>query len=123
MYLPLIHSTIMYKGGAYMLDEFFSKRMFSLRSEKGISARDMSLSLGMSENYINQIENGRALPSMQNFFNICDFFQVSPKDFFDDEKTTPSIQNEILLLTKGLQNTQLESLKEIAKGLQALNRM
>lgn len=104
-----------------MYDEFFSKRIYILRTEKGVSARDMSLSLGMSENYINQIENSRALPSMQNFFYICEYLQISPKDFFDDEKTQPSIQNELLTLTKGLQNSQLENLKEIARGFQSLN--
>ncbi|MFI3255407.1 MAG: helix-turn-helix transcriptional regulator [Eubacteriales bacterium] len=105
-----------------MFEEYFSKRVFALRSEKGISARDMSLSLGMSENYINQIENGRALPSMQNFFYICEFLEISPKDFFDEEKTTPVTQNELIALTKGLQNTQIENLKEIARGFQALNK-
>lgn len=105
-----------------MFEEFFGKRIFTLRSDKGISARDMSLSLGMSENYINQIENGRALPSMQNFFCICEFFQLTPMDFFDEGKTTPIAQNELILLTKGLKNTQIENLKEIAKGFQSLNK-
>lgn len=106
-----------------MREEFFSKRVFALRTDKGVSARDMSLSLGMSENYINQIENGRALPSMQNFFFICDYFKITPQDFFDGEKSIPIAQNELITLTSGLQNTQIESLKEIARGFQALNKI
>ena len=36
--------------------EFFHKRLAELRTQKGVSARDMSLSLGQSESYINKIE-------------------------------------------------------------------
>ncbi|MCR5669239.1 MAG: helix-turn-helix transcriptional regulator, partial [Lachnospiraceae bacterium] len=36
----------------------FSERLSKLRLQKGISARDMSLSLGQSPSYINNIENG-----------------------------------------------------------------
>ena len=35
----------------------FAARLSKLRQEKGVSARDMSLSLGQSESYINKIEN------------------------------------------------------------------
>ena len=40
-----------------MIYEGFPKRLAELRQEKGVSARDMSLSLGQSESYINKIEN------------------------------------------------------------------
>lgn len=42
--------------------DFFYERLAKLRSQKGVSARDMSLSLGQSESYINKIENKKALP-------------------------------------------------------------
>ena len=38
-------------------DEFI-QRLVELRIEKGVSARDMSLSIGLSQGYINNIENG-----------------------------------------------------------------
>jgi transcriptional regulator with XRE-family HTH domain len=44
--------------------EWFYQRLVALRVQKGVSARDMSLSLGQSESYINKIENKRTLPSM-----------------------------------------------------------
>ena len=43
-----------------MYEEFFGNRLAQLRTAKGISARDMSLSLGLSESYINKIENKKA---------------------------------------------------------------
>ena len=46
-----------------MYEEYTQNRIAQLRIQKGVSARDMSLSLGQNEGYINQIENRRALPS------------------------------------------------------------
>ena len=40
------------------------ERIAELRTQRNVSARDMSLSLGQSESYINKIENRRTLPSM-----------------------------------------------------------
>ena len=42
-----------------MCKEAFSKRLVQLRMAKGVSARDMSLSLGQNPGYINNIESGR----------------------------------------------------------------
>ena len=60
----------------------FSKRLCELRLEKGVSAREMSLSLGQSASYINRIENGKMLPSMSGFFKICDYLSITPNGFF-----------------------------------------
>ena len=58
-----------------MEKEAFIKRLTELRMSQGVSARDMSLSLGQSPGYINNIENGVNLPSMSMFFY---YFLVSP---------------------------------------------
>jgi len=59
-------------------EEFLSARLSALRSARDVSARDMSLSLGQNESYINQIENRKSLPSMQVFFYICEYLGVTP---------------------------------------------
>ena len=68
---------------------WFSERITQLRIEKGVSAREMSLALGQSESYINKIENQRTLPSMTGFFYICEYFGITPQEFFAAEMTTP----------------------------------
>ncbi len=70
--------------------EYLPKRLTLLRLQKGVSARDMSLSLGQSPSYVNMIENRRALPSMQMFFEICEFLEVTPMAFFDHEEPIPA---------------------------------
>lgn len=59
-----------------MKDEDFAKRLTELRIAKDVSARKMSLSLGQSPSYINNIEKNRSLPSMENFFHICEYYKV-----------------------------------------------
>lgn len=95
----------------------FIRRLVELRMNKGVSARDMSLSLGQSAGYINNIENGVNYPSMTVFFYICDYLGVTPKEFFDTETHNPTKANELLAAAKCLSNEQLDNLIAIAKGL------
>ena len=59
-----------------MYEEQFSKRLTELRTQKGVSARDMSLSIGQNPGYIRAIESGTAFPTMANFFYICEYFNI-----------------------------------------------
>ena len=78
-----------------MYEDHLAERLARLRSNKGVSARDMSLSLGQSENYINMIENKKSYPSMTVFFYICEYLGVTPKEFFDYEQQAPTADNEL----------------------------
>lgn len=97
--------------------EEFSSRLAALRMNKGVSARDMSLSIGQSAGYINNIENGVNYPAMTTFFYICDYLGVTPKEFFDVEETNPQKVNELLDAAKHLNSEQLDHLIALAKGL------
>ncbi|MGN0565953.1 MAG: helix-turn-helix domain-containing protein [Candidatus Limousia pullorum] len=90
-----------------MEKEEFIKRLTELRMNKGVSARDMSLSLGQSPGYINNIENGVNLPSMSLFFYICDYFGITPLEFFDMDNSDPAKIREIAEASKGLTSEQL----------------
>ena len=95
----------------------FYKRLSQLRIEQGISARDMSLSLGQSESYINKIENQKALPSMTSFFYICDFLNVHPKDFFDETAENPFLSKELADKFTGLTGKQQEHILNLIDDL------
>lgn len=99
------------------MEEFFRQRLTQLRIQKGVSARDMSLSLGQSESYINKIENGKAFPSMQVFFYICEYLGITPRDFFDTENHSPVILDELVNDLKALTNNQIACIAYIVKGL------
>ena len=44
-----------------MYEDEFALRLAQLRSKKGVSARDMSLSIGQNAGYINSIESGKEI--------------------------------------------------------------
>lgn len=100
-----------------MYEEFTQNRITQLRIQKGVSARDMSLSLGQNDSYINRIENKRSLPSLSGLFYICEYFGITPKDFFDTETANPTKAHELLAVTKRLNDDQLDHLIAIAKDL------
>ncbi len=100
-----------------MYEEQFPIRLSKLRTEKGVSARDMSLSIGQNAGYINNIENGKALPSMAGFFFICEYLGITPQEFFDFESEQPELLDSIINNLKKLNKRQLKNISEIAEDL------
>ena len=100
-----------------MEQKLFAERLAKLRTDKGISARDMSLSLGQSDSYINKIENGTSFPSMTVFFYICEYLEISEKEFFDVETKSPSKSLELYNESKQLNDDQLNALIAHVKSI------
>ena len=63
------------------------------------------------------IENGVNFPSMDVFFYICDYLDITPMEFFDVSVKNPTKSKELIDATKNLSSEQLEHLIAIAKGL------
>lgn len=97
--------------------DWFYRRLTQLRMEKGVSARDMSLSLGQSESYINKIENRRTLPSFSGFIYICDYFQISPEEFFNQRLSAPEKTRELQRELEKLTPEQTEHILQIVKDI------
>ena len=95
----------------------FGLRLAQLRLQKDVSARDMSYALGRNNGYINGIETGKSLPSMKMFFEICDYLNLSPKEFFDLETPNPDIVNRLMKYSKTMNEAQLESLTAFLETL------
>lgn len=100
-----------------MTKKDISLRLAKLRLEKGVSARDMSLSIGQSPGYINNIESGKALPSMPMFFCICEYLNITPNEFFDMKNESPIKSKELYNTAKSLSSDQLDNLIILAKNL------
>ncbi len=102
---------------SFWYEEFTQNRIAQLRQQKGVSARDMSLSLGQNSSYINQIENRKALPSLQGLFYICEYFDITPQQFFDIDNNYPDQLAELVDDLKKLDNRTLEAISIIARKL------
>lgn len=98
-------------------EKFFSERLAHLRLNMGASARDMSLSMGQSQGYINKIESGQNLPSMSGFFYICDYLGITPKEFFDANESDPKRIKEIVKKLHQLTNQQLTAIEAVINAM------
>lgn len=95
--------------------EFIRNRITQLRIAKDVSEYQMSLDLGHSKSYIQGITSGRALPSMNEFISICDYFKITPKDFFDSNIDNPALIQELLNAVSDLHDGDIELLISIAE--------
>ncbi|MDO5549009.1 MAG: helix-turn-helix transcriptional regulator [Eubacteriales bacterium] len=99
-----------------MYETYFANRLAELRTKKAVSAREMSLALGQNSSYINRIENRQAFPSMQAFFYICEYLEISPQDFFNTDVSNPAKINQILDQLKNLDDSQLDTVLAVTEG-------
>lgn len=100
-----------------MYEEEFPARLARLRAKKGVSSRDMSLSIGQNTGYISNIECGKALPSMSVFFYICEYLNISPSDFFDEGNDNPEKLRALISDLKHLDDEQLDTISTLVRGL------
>jgi len=100
-----------------MYEEFTQERIAQLRTQKGFSARDMSLSLGQNITYVNKIENKKTLPSLQGLFYICEYLGVTPQEFFDEGNEYPFELKALNEDLKKLDATSLATVTSVVKEI------
>ncbi len=79
-----------------MDENFVRERITSLRLKKGVSEYQMSYDLGHSRGYVYNISSGKALPPFKEFFAICDYFEITPSQFFDTSVPNPELVQKAL---------------------------
>lgn len=100
-----------------MNEKDFAIRLARLREKKGVSARDMSLSIGQNPGYINNIETGKSKPSLDGFFFICEYLGITPYEFFDTDSSDPSKIDAVMKDMKKLNDHQLDMIASLVKEL------
>ena len=96
-------------------EDFIAARVQQLRSQKNISARKMSLSIGQNEGYITQIENKQNLPSMEGFLYICRYLEITP----ENPEMLRKMVEDIKTLTPG----QIDSLNKTISEFKIANSL
>lgn len=96
---------------------FIRERITELRLNADVSEYQMSFDLGQSRGYVQSISSGKAMPSMSGFLNICDYFGITPIEFFDTSIKEPTLLNEVMNELKVLTEDDLLLIKDIAQRL------
>lgn len=99
------------------LKSFISKKLNYFRVRKNVSAREMSLAIGQSDNYINSIENERVTPSIQMLYIICEYLEVSAEEFLRETKTKDYYLKEINKKLMEYESEQLENILLMLKSI------
>ncbi len=101
-----------------MNEQYIRDKITELRLAKGVSEYKMSLDLGHSKGYIQSISSGRSLPSMSEFLTICEYFGITPQEFFSDDCNV-ILSHELKYAISGLSRDDavfvLELIKRIKK--------
>lgn len=100
-----------------MNEDFIRKRITQLRLQKNVSEYKMSFDLGHSKSYVQIISSGRALPSMPEFLYICEYFGITPTEFFSTDENEIIKQKELIKETNNLTADDLDLLIQFAKRL------
>ena len=100
-----------------MNESFIRSRISELRLKKGVSEYRMSTDMGHSKSYIQSITSGRSLPSLTEFFYMCEYFGISPHDFFNEELENPALLQKAI---DGLKTLKDDDLTLILKNIQRL---
>ena len=99
------------------MEQFVRERITKLRLQKGISEYQLSYDLGHSRGYINNISSGKSLPSLSEFFTICDYFGITPHEFFDTAHNNPVLPSQLMAEIKDLSDEDLLLLLTIIKRM------
>ncbi|MCL1880836.1 MAG: helix-turn-helix domain-containing protein [Oscillospiraceae bacterium] len=97
--------------------KFVQKRIASLKVRKGVSGSKMSLELGHTKNYISNIINGNALPSIPQLFAICEYFGINQMEFFDIRSKHPSLVSEVFDIIRDFNANDMKKLLKFAKKI------
>lgn len=89
---------------------YIKQRITDLRIDKGVSEYQMSLDLGHSRSYMQNISSGRSKPSIEEFLYICDYFGITPSDFFDEKNQEPILIQKALSGMRSLTDKELLAL-------------
>lgn len=75
----------------YKQTQFVRDRITQLRLKKGVSEYQMSYDLGHSRSYVYNISSGKSLSPMAEFLQICNYFDITPSQFFDESEENPAL--------------------------------
>ena len=102
-----------------MYEKFVRERITQLRLKKGVSEYQMSYDLGHSRGYVYNISSGKALPPLKEFFAICDYFNITPQQFFENELENPAELAEIITMLKELDQNDLMLITELIRRIKS----
>ncbi len=97
--------------------KFIAERITELRLAHNLSEYKLSYDLGYSKGYIQSISSGNTLPSITALFEICDYFNITPAEFFSKEPVDSEIVRKLMEEVRNMSYEEQYSLYQLIKTL------
>lgn len=95
---------------------FVADRITKIRIEHNISEYQLSLDLGFSKGYIQAISSGNIMPSMGALYKICDYFEITPAQFFSGSTDDSKLFDDLVSAIREMSVEEQYTLYHFLKG-------
>lgn len=95
---------------------FVADRITRLRMEHNISEYQLSLDLGFSKGYIQAISSGNIMPSLGALYKICDYFEITPAQFFSGKTNDTKLMEDLASTIREMSLEEQYTLYHFLKG-------
>lgn len=95
------------------------QRIKKQRKKLKLTLEQFSEKVGISRNYLAEIESGRKLPSLNTFILIINNLNMSSDEILKTEviRARPYVENEIVCMTKNLKPQQFKIVLDVIEAL------
>lgn len=90
-------------------------RIGYVRNKANLSAREVSLRMGMSAQYVAQVESGRIVLTVEKLLQILEICDFSVERFFSPNIVDYNVDNQLKSLIEALPTDKKKSLIEFIK--------
>ena len=90
-------------------------RLGYVRNKANLSAREVSLRMGMSPQYVAQLESGRIVLTVEKLLQILEICEFPIERFFSSNIVDYNIDNELKLLIESLPIDKKKNIIEFIK--------
>ena len=90
-------------------------RIGYVRNKANLSAREVSLRIGMSPQYVAQLESGRIVLTVEKLLQILDICDFPIERFFSSDIVDYDIDNELKTLIESLPTDKKKNIIEFIK--------
>lgn len=90
-------------------------RIGYVRNKANLSAREVSLRMGMSAQYVAQLESGRIVLTVEKLLQILEICDFSVERFFSPNIVDYNVDNQLKSLIEALPTDKKKSLIEFIK--------
>lgn len=102
--------------------EFIARRISQLRVERDVSEYQMSAELGKSPGYVQAITSGRTMPSVEQLFNIIDYFEMTPAEFFDPANQDSTVHRRAIHILRTISDESAQAVIPLLQKLADLEQ-